>query len=296
MPRGGPASEGVMATMPAEPELLSLVLALRPAGPHAGPAVPWWGRASQALLLNTVEWSQPSLARLLHEGSGPRPFTASSLLGHFSGGRTDPGQVYTLRFTALQADVAAALLAGCGLGGLLAPGAEVNLAGQLFQVVSVTSDPAEHPWAATEDYAGLAASRLAAGAAVERQISLVFTSPTSFRTQGRTMPLPLPELVFGSLLERWNAFAPLALPEEVRRFAQECLAVSRFDLATRPVPGKDGGLRVGAVGRITYAALNTDRYWLSLLQTLAAFALFSGVGAGTAAGLGQCRFAPRDEE
>lgn len=280
--------------MPDAPELLSLVLALQPVEGSIAPAAPWYGRAAQALLLNTIERSQPELARALHEGSGLRPFTTSSLLGHFPGGRADAGQTYTLRFTALQADVSSALLTATTSGGGLAPGDQVDLAGQAFRVLSATGDPGAHPWAGTDSYAGVTAARLVDGSAVGRQISLMFASPTSFRSQGRTMPLPLPELVFGSLLERWNAFSPLALPEEVRRFVAECLAVSRFDLETRPVPGKEGALRVGAVGRITYATLNYDRYWLSLLQALAAFARYSGVGAGTSSGMGQCRMASSD--
>ena len=106
------------------------------------------------------------------------------------------------------------------------------------------------------------------------------------------MPVPLPGLVFGSLLERWNAYAPINFPQEVRRYAEECLAISQYELQTRPVPQKSRGLRVGAVGSVTYAALNYDRYWMSLLSVLAGFSLFSGLGAGTTQGLGQCIWLP----
>jgi CRISPR-associated endoribonuclease Cas6 len=246
------------------------------------------------LLLDTVERGDARLARALHEGSGPRPFTASSLLGHFPAGRADPGEIYTLRFTALRSDVARGLLAATGSGGAWAAGATLTLDGLPLHVLGVMTAADEHPWAGAETYAGLAAARLVGGDPAARQISLLFTSPTSFRSQERHVPLPLPELVFGSLLERWNAFAPIALPAETKRYATECLAVSRYDLATRPVPGKEGGLRVGAVGQITYATLNYDRYWMSILHALAAFALYSGVGVGTAGGLGQCRPADRD--
>jgi CRISPR-associated endoribonuclease Cas6 len=118
---------------------------------------------------------------------------------------------------------------------------------------------------------------------------LQFTSPTTFKSQEKHVPVPLPELVFGSLLERWNAFAPIAFPPETRRYAAECLALARYRLSTRPVPMKSGGLRVGAVGEATYTSINYDRYWMSLMGVLAAFALFSGVGAGVSMGLGQCR-------
>jgi CRISPR-associated endoribonuclease Cas6 len=104
----------------------------------------------------------------------------------------------------------------------------------------------------------------------------------------------LPELVFNSLLERWNAFAPIAFPPETRRYAAECLAIGRYHLSSRVVPTKSVGKRIGAVGFVTYTSLNFDRYWMSVIAVLSHFALFAGVGAGTTMGLGQCR--PLEEE
>lgn len=104
--------------------------------------------------------------------------------------------------------------------------------------------------------------------------------------------MPLPAWVFASLLERWNAFAPVALPDEARRFAQECLALSAYRLSTRMVAVKEGGLRAGAVGEARYTATRFDRYWLSVIHLLADFALFAGVGVGTSVGMGQARRDP----
>ena len=285
-----PPAAGAARRAAADPDLLSLVLTLRPAAPACDAEAPaWWGRAAHALLLNVVEQADPALAAGLHEGSGPRPFTASSLLGHFPARRLDPEGSYLLRLPAIQAGVAGILLRAAGAGGPLAPGATLELAYQRLRVESVCVDATGHPWAGLSTYPELAAAQLVGPAPAARQISLSFTSPTSFRSQERHVPLPLPELVFGSLLERWNAFSPLAFPAETKRYAAECLAVSRFDLSSRPVPAKEGGLRVGGIGQITYVTLNYDRYWMSILNALAAFALFSGVGVATATGLGQCR-------
>ena len=101
--------------------------------------------------------------------------------------------------------------------------------------------------------------------------------------------MPMPTWVFGSLLEKWNVFAPVVLPPEARRFATECMALSGYRLSTRPAYVKEGGVRVGAVGMTRYTAINKDRYWLSVMNLLADFALFAGVGAGTTMGLGQVR-------
>lgn len=110
-----------------------------------------------------------------------------------------------------------------------------------------------------------------------------------FHSNGRTLPFPLPEQVFGSLLDKWNTFAPVALPDETRRFADECLALCRYRLNTQPVAFKKGGLEMGFVGQVRYAALNRDRYWLSVLQTLADFAFYAGVGYQTTTSMGQVR-------
>jgi CRISPR-associated endoribonuclease Cas6 len=100
------------------------------------------------------------------------------------------------------------------------------------------------------------------------------------------IPLPLPELVFGSLITRWNAFAPLTLPDEVRRYAQECLAISRYRLQTRAMRFGEV-ISVGFVGHCQYTALVRDPYWLRAVSLLAAYAFYSGVGQRTTVGMGQ---------
>ena len=91
------------------PDLLSLLLTLRPMPEACQAPVPdWWGRAAHALLLEVVRRADPPLAERLHEDNGgPRPFTASTLLGRFPRREglpyLDPDQTYTLRLTALEA-------------------------------------------------------------------------------------------------------------------------------------------------------------------------------------------------
>lgn len=269
------------------PELVALVFALQPlrlpAGREEYPA--WWGRASQAALLRVVAERDASLAASLHEEDGPRPYTASTLMGRFAQGhRPQLEEVYRLRWTGLTAAVSAALLDFAAQ----AREAVLELDGVPFRVVGVTDDETATPWGGRATYAELA-ERLWPGETVPRQVGMQFTSPVVFRSQGLSQPLPLPGLVFGSLLERWNALAPLVLMEELRRFAELVLAVSRFELRSRPVPLKQGGLRIGAVGEVQYTATRYDRFWLGQVHTLAAFARFAGVGAGTTQGLGQTR-------
>lgn len=263
--------------------LLSLVLTLRPRVAASLPSA--LGRAAHAALLRAIAMARPELAQQLHDEAGPRPFTCSSLLGARKEGTVAPEVTYTLRYTALTAELAE-VLAGLFAGGSV----EIELDQVPFAVEMVTGDAAVHPWAARTSYEELSARWLLGRQAPATHISLHLASATAFKSGGKAQPFPLPELVFGSLLEKWNAYAPVVLPEEVRRFAAECLGVSRFELSTHAAPFKsEGAVKFGAVGTVTYAALNRDRYWLSVINLLADFAQFGGVGAGTTMGMGQCR-------
>ena len=122
-----------------------------------------------------------------------------------------------------------------------------------------------------------------------RRIAFQWASPTAFRSNGRDLPLPIPELVFGGLLERWNAASPAAFPPEARRYAAECLGVTRYDLQTRTAQMKEGAQRVGAVGQVSFTTFSYDRYWMGVLHALAGFSLYAGVGAGVSHGMGQSR-------
>lgn len=101
--------------------------------------------------------------------------------------------------------------------------------------------------------------------------------------------MPLPDLVFGSLVTRWNAFSPVRLEPDVRLRAREQVAIAHYDLRSRSMPHKNGALRVGGVGHVTYSIKDEDPYLGAALHILADFALYSGVGAQTAAGMGQAR-------
>ncbi len=283
------------------PSLLSLVLTLQPLEiPSDRAEFPrWWGRASQAALLDVIRRADPALAEALHADPQspiansqsqipnlPRPYTASTLMGKFDrqSGAPKKDETYSLRWTALTEDLAAHL----GQFTASVSGSTLELDRIPFQVLTAATDPASQPWAGSDSYAALG-SRFLPGVEIPRRVSFQFTSPVVFKSGGLTHPLPTASFIFNSLLEKWNAFAPLAFAPELRRYAETCLAVSRFDLESRPVPLKDGGLRIGAVGSITFTSTNFDRFWLGQIHTLAAFALYAGIGAGTTYGLGQAR-------
>jgi len=271
------------------PDMLAVVLTLVPVRPPEGDrSLPrWWGRAAHAAFLQAIASQLPSLADQLHDSSLPRPFTVSNLMGKFNQGVPLSTEAYRLRLTSLTNDLSSAFTAALSDGGALSPGAVLDLDYLPFTITHVTS--ADTPWTGADRYADVLQRCTLSAVQPDRRLRFQFASPTCFHQAEKTMPLPLPDLVFGSLLQRWNAFAPLTLPDETRRYAAECLAISNFHLSSRLAGLKETGLRVGCSGSVTYTSLNPDRYWLGLMHALAEFALFSGVGISTAQGLGQCR-------
>lgn len=265
---------------------LSLVLTLQPLDAATLPAN--LGRATHALLLSLVDHASPAMGTRLHDEEGPKPFTVSNLWGAHQAEqgtiRVVPGSNCWLRFTSLD-DELSGFLEEQFLGGTVT---EVELDRTRCEVVGATANPEENAWAGRASYGELSEPYLLAREKPRHRLALEFATPTTFRSGGMNVPLPIPDLVFGSLVERWNAFSPVAVTEEVRRYAAECMAVSRYSLQTRFLPFGQAG-QVGCVGECHYVALNRDRYWLGLVNLLADFALYGGIGYKTTMGLGQAR-------
>lgn len=274
-------------------ELLSLVVTVRPTEPTPAPA--HLGRAVHALLLRWLDAYDAVLAKRWHDDNGLKPFTCSALVG---GKQLDsntrlllPEHEYWFRLTALDTEIAAALRARAAH-----PPKTVDLDGLLLPVVGLTADSEAHPWAGAGQFEALAAPYLLAKAVPPRRLKLRFVTPVSFRQREQNIPLPLPELVFGSLAERWNAFSPVAVGPEVRAFCNSSVALNSFRLRSRALPVKNGGLQIGAVGEAGYTATHYDRYWMSVLALLADFAFYAGVGRLVTMGFGQAIRSPRLSE
>ena len=290
--------------MTEEYDLVSLVFTLTPLDPYPDSekegeqrTLPkWWGRAAHALVLQTIQIYNPALAKSIHDDpNAPRPFTAPTLMGEKVHTTLIPGNEYTLRLTAFHKPIADCLLAAIQPGEYLAVGQTIELDYFLMDVKAVHTTPEEHPWAMTTSYQTFSSPYLLAKTAPNRHFSMQIASPTTFKTNEMFFPFPSPSLTFNSLLNRWNAFAPVTMPKELRRYAESCLAVSRYRLSTRRVPFKDGGIRTGCVGEIHYTTTHYDRYWLSLITLLASYSLFTGIGTGTGMGMGQARHLPNSK-
>lgn len=268
--------------------LIAITLTLAPTKPGTLP--PYVGRANYAATLNRIRQLDPELSAEIHDCEGPKPLTCSSLLQNAPPRAGIPLQLdreYRVRVTGLTEPVSVALHTGL----IESPPATWELDGHLFRVVATLCDSTQDGWTGQTAFETLAAQQMQQGAA--RRVTLRFASPTSFKSGGMHVPVPMPGLVFGSLVERWNRFSPVALSPDMRRFGAEMVAVSRYRLESRAVDQKSAGnkqaLRMGGVGEATYVALGGDRYWAGVMQMLAEFARYSGVGVQTATGMGQAR-------
>jgi len=272
-------------------DLCATVLTLTPARAETLAAYQQ-GRAAHALFLRLVGGADPALAARLHEDAQVKPFTCGSPWRASPPPNPLPAgggaETWHLRYTTLTAELTALWTEGV----LPSLPDQVVLDEVPFTVQGAASTAEAHPAAGRATYAGLASSCMLDSAAAPSRWRFAFRSPTAFHSGGMTVPIPLPDLLFGSLLDRWNAGSPVALNPEVRRFARECIAVSRYRLQTRPVGGKGGRVERGAVGGCTYVALNRDRYWCRTIGVLAAFATYGGAGYGTAQGMGTCAWVP----
>lgn len=120
-----------------------------------------------------------------------------------------------------------------------------------------------------------------------QSIQMDFLSPTTFRVNDYDMPVPKPELIFGSLAEKWNAFS------EEENFDLKNIK----ELASRLLPlyWQGGTKRVNItqtrgvtafVGSYTYSFSLLPGEYRKLFILLAEFGRFVGVGRLTAQGLG----------
>jgi CRISPR-associated endoribonuclease Cas6 len=243
----------------------------------------WLGRAAQAWLLEQIRRTDPVLAGSLHGGQTRRPYTISGPRGQGTG--------RWLRITSLSADLAAVL------SDTILPtlrGQSLKLAGVEIGIRAV--ETATHAWAGCSDYETLA--RLAFESESLPAPGFEFDTPTTFHHDGLAVPVPLPSLVYGSLIRAWDSFSPLPLPTSLLPFVERCVGIARHRIATRMVQFGGSERHVGFIGTACYVVVPQPSSGLSpgeyrqrvqLLDLLTRFAFYSGVGARTAVGMGQVR-------
>jgi CRISPR-associated endoribonuclease Cas6 len=265
-------------------DLLSVVVKVRAQMEAALP--PHTGRMIYGIWLRWLEARDPVLAKHWHDSQGLKPYTCSSLICPNSR-IIQCGDEAWFRITTLEKGVTSILY-----DYLERPPHAIIIGETAFDVLSITSDSQQHSWAGSKTYEDIAAPHLLTGSNPERRLKLEFAAPVVFNQNGMNMPFPLPELVFGSLLDKWNAFSPISIHQDIREFCYSSLGISHFNLRSQRVQMLEQNQPIGGRGDVQYVVTRYDRYWTNIIQLLADYAFYAGVGRFTALGLGQARHLP----
>lgn len=138
----------------------------------------------------------------------------------------------------------------------------------------------------TATFASLMRQRLL-HSSVPTAVRFRFLTPTAFHSRGRTLPLPLPELVFGGLLDRWHDWGGTPLGVGAPMTVEDCAALRRHRL--RSVSVTMEGKLIAFVGEAEFTLVRPEPAYAGLLALLGDFAEFSGVGQKVAMGMGCVR-------
>lgn len=118
------------------------------------------------------------------------------------------------------------------------------------------------------------------------RFTLNFLTPTAFSQNRKYLPLPLPQLMFHSWLERWNHFAPVYLGgEELIGYLDNATALAQLRIQTRTVTIQRGKIP-GFTGIVNLRLLQLDPLLANVANLLCQYARFSGTGIKTRLGMG----------
>lgn len=265
-------------------DLLSVVVKVRAQAEASLP--PHSGQIIYNVWLGWLGARDPELAKYWHDSQGLKPYTCSTLIC------TNPrtmqcGDEAWFRITTLEKGVTNILY-----DYLEQPPQTIIIGETAFDVLSITASPQQHHWSNSINYEDIVATHLLKETNPERRLKIEFVTPVVFNQNHMNMPFPLPELVFGSLIDKWNAFSPISIRQDIREFCYSGLGVSYFNLRSRRSQILEQNQPVGGKGDVQYVVTRYDRYWTSIIQLLTDYAFYAGVGRFTTLGLGQARRLP----
>ena len=170
----------------------------------------------------------------------------------------------------------------------------IALADKRWRILGWTCDSDRDPWAGQVEQRSWADSYLSASEPPERWAVRLLT-PTAFSGERAHMVFPLPNLLLGSWLRRWQAFGPILLPDDLVERVRAGLVPSAYRLKTAAV--RHGRrLHIGAVGTLGMRALGLKPEERAAVDLLAAYAFWAGSGHHTAQGMGLTRLLPPWED
>ena len=271
----------------------SLILNLLPQSPI--PPQFLTGRHLHALFLTLVSSVDRELGDYLHESKADKPFTLSPLQCMRGQGSGVRGQGHTLQWEHIKPIAAGtpcwwriSLLDDTLFGKLtqlwlnLNPNHPWHLGPADLHITSILGTPqSTQPWANAISYAQLYEQ----SSDSDRQIDFSFCTPTAFRQSQHDCALPTRELVFNSLIKRWNQYSNI----EMSKTILDSIFPSFFNIHTELVADSRSKF-IGCVGGMNFRLLgDIDPLTIKQINALANFALYSGVGRKTPMGMGMVR-------
>ncbi len=265
------------------------------------PLVHAQGKILHGLFYEILQKASAAKGDEVHSAAGLKPFSTALLLNERQR-RAEfirTGEEIKIRFTFLD-DSLYPILARYFLS---APNLSFDLVRTEVTVVRILSTPQSG-----EEWAGCASFEeiYARASEKEKHFSFQFATPTFFRRSGGPaypdliVPLPLPDLLFGSLLRNWNQFSPSSFVEAnlLKEICAHHLEVTHHhitsQLARLVFQREDGQYRTttfpGFTGRCSFRLVELhDRTVVKMLNALADFAFYAGVGTKTTMGFGVTR-------
>ncbi|EAW34718.1 CRISPR-associated endoribonuclease Cas6 [Lyngbya sp. PCC 8106] len=151
-----------------------------------------------------------------------------------------------------------------------------------LKITSVLATPqSTQPWANTCSYSQLYQQ----ASNSDRSMTLIFCTPTAFRQGKFDTSLPTAEIIFNSLLNRWNKYSGI----EFKQLPLNSIFPSFFNIKTEMVADSRSKF-IGCVGKVNYRLLgNVEPEIIQQVNTLADFAFYCGVGRKTPMGMGMLR-------
>jgi CRISPR-associated endoribonuclease Cas6 len=268
---------------PLVPDIASVVIYLKALN-GAGQLVDT-GRKIHGLWHSIWKDVSETLADDIHPHNQLPAFTLSPLMGLPSQKKGTtyvlPGQEAWFRITTLQSNTTTHFLElPSGWLGKLPPIIEL---GDVRWAVSLQVNASMNQrWSELTSY-----QEIVTTAQASTQWNIEFCSPTSFSGRFVDFPVPLPENLIASWLNRWNQFCPacLALPEQLIEGAKNNLRITDYELSTH------SGNRnsKGCIGFVTIRAFELPTEIRIQIDTLFRYATYCGTGHHTAQGMGMTR-------
>ncbi len=274
-----PRSHFSKPTWPKDTELVSLEFVLRAVADCELYAQ--YTIALHAWFLQQIQTFDPELSAYLHDGESEKPFALTGLNGEFvAHSRTlqlARDRVYRWRVNGLSAVAVAGLATW-----LKQPPPEMVIKDTPLHIqgIQVALPATTYQQLRPEDIA-----------TAPKEMSLTFTSPTSFRRRGHHLPLPWPRNVFHSYLRRWNLFSGQVVPQdEFLDWVDDHVIIQRHQLQSVKVAAGKRGSVTGFTGAITYGLdrkAQAHGEFYPLFFTLGRLAPYCGTGHKTTFGLGE---------